>query len=164
MACGEYELFIGGRGRSFPFLHYDFPKAHTFIHQLQGRKLFLAFAPSDTPYLYPKSGRRFQVSQIPDVEHVSLDEFPLFRSATRFETELGPGDTLFMPPGWWHTARMLTFSVSVGIDVANETNWEEVRDFLKTKAKGRLGPLASLFNGYLDLGAAYLRRKSRVGV
>ena len=67
-----------------------------------------------------------------------------------------------MPPGWWHTARMLTFSVSVGIDVANETNWTEVSEFLKTKAKGRLGPLSSVFNAYIDLGAAYLRRHARL--
>jgi len=162
IGCGEYELFIGGLGRSFPYLHYDFPNSHTFIHQVQGRKLFMMFAPSDAPYLYPKSGRRFQVSRIPDVENVSLDEYPRFRQATRIDTELGPGDTLFMPPGWWHTARMLSFSVSVGIDVANETNWHEVSKFLKIKAKGRLGPLAGVFNCYLDLGAAYLRRTSRV--
>ena len=159
---GEYELFIGGQGRSFPYLHYDSPHSHTFIHQLQGRKLFMMFAPSDMRYVYPESGSRFQVSQIPNVENVSLDEFPLFRKATRIDTELGPGDTLFVPPGWWHTARMLAFSVTVGIDVANETNWDGVSEFLKRKAKSKLGPFAGVFNRYIDLGAAYLRRTSRV--
>ena len=119
------------------------------------------FAPSDARYLYPESGIRSQVSRIPDVENVSLDEFSLFRHATRIDMELGPGDTLFVPPGWWHTARMLSFSVSVGIDVANETNWGGVSEFLRRKAKGKLGPLAGVFNLYTDLDAAYLRRTSR---
>ena len=44
---GHYELFIGGAGRSFPFLHFDSPGAHTFIHQIVGRKKFILFAPED---------------------------------------------------------------------------------------------------------------------
>lgn len=161
MGYGEYELFIGGAGRSFPYLHFDVPGAHTFIHQLQGRKLLVLFAPSDAPYLYPKTGD-FNVSCIPDVDHVSADDFPLFNRATRIDAELGPGDTLFMPFGWWHTARMLSFSVTVGIDVANDTNWENVSGFLAKKAHAKLGPMGMVFMAYVRLAGAYLDRTARV--
>ena len=33
-------------------LHYDAGSAHGYTGQVQGRKLFVLFPPSDTPYLY----------------------------------------------------------------------------------------------------------------
>jgi hypothetical protein len=39
--------------------------------------------------------------------------FPLFQSATYTETILAPGDSLYLPIGWWHYIRSLTPSFSV---------------------------------------------------
>jgi hypothetical protein len=39
--------------------------------------------------------------------------FPLFHSATYTETILAPGDSLYLPIGWWHYIRSLTPSFSV---------------------------------------------------
>jgi hypothetical protein len=162
MGYGQYELFIGGAGRSFPYLHFDVPGAHTFIHQLHGRKLLVLFPPDNTPYLYPKEGKDFNVSRIPNVDNVPPDEFPLFSKATRIDAEVRPGDTLFMPFGWWHTARMLSFSISLGIDVANETNWANVKGFLARKARAKLGPLGLLFMAYISAAGFYLSQTSRL--
>ena len=131
---GHYELFIGGAGRSFPFLHFDSPGAHTFIHQIVGRKKFILFAPEDGKYLYPGEGKSFSVSRIKNLDDTESSTFPLYRHATRYEDEAGPGETLFMPSGWWHTARMLSFSVSLGIDVANQTNWPDVVGYMRRRA------------------------------
>jgi histone arginine demethylase JMJD6 len=130
---GHYELFIGGAGREFPFLHYDAPGAHTFIHQIGGRKRFVLFEAADSKYLYPCEGKSFSVSRVKNVDDVETDEFPLYRYATRYEGEAGPGETLFMPSGTWHTAKMCSFSVSVAIDVANSTNWSSVIDYMRRR-------------------------------
>lgn len=151
-AYGQYELFIGGKGRSFPYLHYDVPGADTFIHQIAGEKELVLFSPDDSKYLYPKSGAEFNISSIPDIEDVSLDKFPLFKKAKKFTVTLNAGDSIYFPSGWWHTAKMLSFSISIGIDVANQYNWKTVEGFLNKKAKAKLSVLSPMFLIYLKAG------------
>lgn len=164
LGYGQYELFIGGAGRSFPYLHFDVPGTHTFIHQLAGHKLFILYPPGDAPYLYPKGGVSFNISRIRNVDEPVQAEFPLFVKATRYEVTIGPGDLLFFPCGWWHTARMLDYSVSLAIDVANDTNWKDVMGFIGHKAKMKIGPLSRLYVAYLWLVGKYLSHTSRVAV
>lgn len=149
MAYGQYELFIGGKGRSFPYLHFDTPGADTFIHQIVGEKAFIMFKPEDGSFLYPKSGSSFNVSGIPNIENVSLDEFPLYKNAERIDIKLNSGETLYFPTGWWHTARMESFSISLGIDVSNNVNWGNVIHFLSEKAKQKNTLIAALFMSYI---------------
>ncbi|WP_290664468.1 cupin-like domain-containing protein [Ignavibacterium sp.] len=151
-AYGQYELFIGGRGRSFPYLHYDVPGADTFIHQIAGEKELILFSPDDSKYLYPKTGAEFNVSSIPDVENVDLEKFPLFRNANKIKVTLKAGDSIYFPSGWWHTAKMLSFSISLGIDVANQYNWKTVEGFINKKAKAKLSVLSPVFLMYLKAG------------
>jgi histone arginine demethylase JMJD6 len=154
---GHYELFIGGAGRSFPFLHFDAPGAHTFIHQIAGRKKFILFPPSDTPFLYPCDGKSFSVSRLKNLEDVDLDQFPLYAQATRYEDEAGPGESLFMPCGWWHTARMLSFSISLGIDVANQSNWSHVSAYMRRRASFENPLLAVPYMAYIRTAGVMLR-------
>ncbi|CDU23540.1 uncharacterized protein SPSC_02169 [Sporisorium scitamineum] len=42
----------------------------------------------------------------------AIEDVPLVRSAAA-KAVLGPGDLLYMPPGWWHSLRSLTRSFSV---------------------------------------------------
>jgi hypothetical protein len=160
---GHYELFIGGAGRSFPYLHYDVPNAHTFLHQLSGHKLFILFPPSDSSYLYPKDGSEFNISRVSNLDQRDQPEFPLFAQTTRYEAMMAPGETMFMPCGWWHTARMPEFSISLGIDSANETNWNDIVDFLGKRARAKLGPLSVFFMAYLRSVGLGLRLASGVG-
>lgn len=151
-AYGQYELFIGGKGRSFPYLHYDVPGADTFIHQLVGEKELILFSPEDSQYLYPKSGAEFNVSSISDIENVSLEKFPLYKNAKKIVVKLLTGESIYFPTGWWHTAKMHSFSISVGIDVANQFNWDTVKNFLNKKAKTKLSVLSPIFMTYLKVG------------
>ncbi|AFH50189.1 Transcription factor jumonji [Ignavibacterium album JCM 16511] len=156
-AYGQYELFIGGKGRSFPYLHYDVPGADTFIHQIAGEKELVLFSPEDSRYLYPKSGAEFNVSSIPDIENVSLDKFPLYKNAQKITVTLKAGESIYFPSGWWHTAKMLSFSISIGIDVANQFNWETVEGFLNKKAKAKLSFLSPAFMFYLKAGRSLVK-------
>lgn len=45
------QVFMGPPG-TITRLHYDAGSAHGYIGQVLGRKLFVLFSPSDTPYLY----------------------------------------------------------------------------------------------------------------
>jgi hypothetical protein len=158
---GHYELFIGGAGRSFPFLHFDAPGAHTFIHQIAGRKKFILFAPSDGEYLYPLPDEKFSVSGIKDIENVDIEAYPLYQNATRYEDEAGPGDTLFMPSGWWHTAMMKSFSISLGIDAVNHTNWDKVKDYMKRRSSYENPILAAAYMAIMNTAASVSRFTSK---
>jgi hypothetical protein len=140
---GYFEIFIGGAGQSFPVLHYDVPGAHSFIFQIYGRKKFILFAPDQTPYLYPKAGGTGNHSTVDDLERPNLEKFPLFAKAQRYETILDTGDSVFMPSGWWHTTKMLSPSITIGIDVANSSNWPEIIEHVVPKVDRTRGPIAA---------------------
>jgi hypothetical protein len=150
------EAFIGGAGAAFPILHYDNLHTHAFLMQLYGRKEYLVFPPDQSRFLYPRTGIETNKSSIPDIQNVDLSRFPLFAQAQRMRFELHPGETLFVPAGWWHTARILSPSVTVSINGANAGNWTDFRrDFCTALA--RTSPLkAALIAPYLSVLGAFL--------
>jgi hypothetical protein len=67
------------------------------------------------------------------VLHPDLDRFPLFAQAQGIRFKLSPGETLFVPAGWWHTARIVTTSITVSINGANAPNWKSfTRDYCRS--------------------------------
>ncbi|MDX6690370.1 MAG: hypothetical protein QOG15_1827, partial [Solirubrobacteraceae bacterium] len=122
------ELYIGGQGAQFPVLHYDGWHTHAFLMQLYGDKEYIVFAPDQTPRMYPRDGVELNKSRIADVLEPDLEAFPLFDEAEGVRFRLHPGETLFVPAGWWHTARILTPSVTVSVNGVNRANGAEFRD------------------------------------
>lgn len=116
------ELFIGGFGTRLNELHYDWGGCHVALCQLYGRKEFTIYAPDQTPFLYA-DGR---ISRITNIYEPDLTRFPLLAQAkfVRFVQE--PGEIVILPTGWWHTTRLLGPSISVALNFANHTNWNEV--------------------------------------
>jgi hypothetical protein len=93
--------------------------------QLYGDKEYIAFGPDQTEFMYaPKNGRANE-SRVDDVLNPDLSEFPLFDHAQGVRFQLHPGETLFVPGGWWHTARILSPSVTVSINGVNRANGAE---------------------------------------
>ena len=41
-----------------------------------------------------------------------FDKFPLARQASMIEVIMNPGEMLYVPAGWYHQVRSLTFSLS----------------------------------------------------
>jgi histone arginine demethylase JMJD6 len=117
------EAYIGGRGAGFPMLHYDGLHTHAYVMEVYGRKEFWVYPPDQTPLLYPRPGTESNKSLVNDVERPDLDRFPLFAKADATRFVLEPGETLFVPAGFWHTTRMLTPTISVSINSANRANW-----------------------------------------
>ncbi len=116
------EVYIGGQGAQFPVLHYDGLHTHAFLMQLYGDKEYIVFSPEQTGFLYATDGLADNKSRIDDLLHPDLAAFPLFDQAQGVRFQLHPGETLFVPSGWWHTARILSPSVTVSINGVNRAN------------------------------------------
>jgi Cupin-like domain len=124
------ELYIGGAGAKFPVLHYDGLHTHAFLMQLEGVKEYVAFPPSQAPMMYAGLDGSENKSAVDNVETPDLSRFPKFRGASGFRFKLHPGETLFVPSGWWHTARILSTSITVSMNGVNAANWSHFsRDF-----------------------------------
>jgi histone arginine demethylase JMJD6 len=148
------ELYIGGAGARFPVLHYDNLHTHAFLMQLYGEKQYLALAPDQASFLYPQDGEAANKSSVDDLENPDLKRFPLFDQAQAVRFTLGPGETLFVPAGWWHTARILSTSITVSVNGANKANWSAFRKDLANEHKAhrwraRLLPLYLVALGVL---------------
>lgn len=118
---GYMKLLVGGAGSKFPIVHFDGENAHAFITQVHGEKEFVLFAPEDGPYLYPKEIRN--QSRVDDPLLQDRTRFPLLAKASPFRAVLQPGDMIFVPARWWHTARVAGASISVGANMLDGSNW-----------------------------------------
>ncbi|WP_375494000.1 cupin-like domain-containing protein [uncultured Nostoc sp.] len=153
------ELLIAGKGTKFPILHFDYWHLHAFIMQVYGEKEFTLFSPVQTEYLYPvdMSSNR---SLIPDIHQPDLEQFPLFAKATPIKVIVKPGETIFVPSGWWHTTRMLTPSIAVTMNCLTNSNWDRfsqdlTRDLVNSLTsfknhQSRITILESNISSYLD--------------
>jgi hypothetical protein len=130
----QFEIYIGGKGGSFPVLHYDGLASHAFLMQIYGQKRFIVYHPDQTEFMYPTPGQP-HLSQIKDVECPDSRKFPMFAKAQPVTFVLQPGDLLFVPSRWWHTTKMLTPSITVSINVVNGSNWAALTDFVCSKRK-----------------------------
>jgi hypothetical protein len=133
------EIFIGGRGGTFPVLHYDHGGTHTFLMQIYGQKNYVIFSPDQTPYMYP-TREKPNVSTINSVFDPDLKRFPLFAKARPISFVLNAGEMMFLPSAWWHTVRMLTPSITLSINTVNHSNWHAL---VNTKRSNPLIALAS---------------------
>ncbi len=118
-----HEVFFGGNGSSFPFVHYDALFLHTQITQIHGDKDFVLFHPDDTPYLYPRAENE-KFSQVRNVFDPDLVNFPLFAKAKPYFETIRQGETIFFPCGWWHTTLTHGPSITYGRVVLNSINYD----------------------------------------
>jgi hypothetical protein len=160
----QSEIFIGGKGAAFPWLHWDELHYLVFICQIYGDKQFILYPPEQSPLLYPQLNRRTH-SQIRDLEQPDLERFPRFAEARPLTCTVSAGDVLFMPGGWWHTTRMPTASISLAINGANASNWRamvaDLREELKLTRPALAGIAAAglrVFGWGFALGDRLFRR------
>jgi hypothetical protein len=136
------ELFIGGKGGSFPVLHYDGAGVHAFLMQLYGRKQYVVYSPDQEPFLYP-SPERENLSMLRNIDSPDLEKFPLFAKAVPAKFYLEPGELLFMPSHWWHTVKILTPSITLSANVLNQSNWHELVRFVAMRRRNSIVSMAS---------------------
>ena len=143
------EIFFGGPGGEFPYLHYDLLRLHAWITQLHGDKEFTLYAPDQESFLYVDPELPWQ-SSIRDHHHPDYGRYPLFRQARAQRVILHAGETLFLPCGWWHTARSLNMTISVAFDQLGADNWADfVGDIVAEKRREGRGLRALAVGAYL---------------
>lgn len=117
-----YEIFLGGNGCSFPFLHYDALFMHTQITQVYGSKTFIMYSPDQTPNMYPyEDNPKFSQVNFHDPDY---EKFPLYKEAKPIEITIEEGETILFPSGWWHTTRITEPCISLGRAQLNSHNWD----------------------------------------
>ncbi|MFS4457077.1 cupin-like domain-containing protein [Maribacter sp. 2304DJ31-5] len=157
-----HEVFLGSPGGQFPYVHYDYMGFHAFITQLYGIKEFTVIPPEQTPYVYPKENNSW-VSEIPDIKNIDSVKYPLSTNLTPITFTVGPGETLFIPNGWWHTARSLNMTISVALDSLNASNWGRFQKEVKAKVSKRNSLIAKMVDVYLSvIGGAFKIVKAKV--
>lgn len=99
-------LWLGPAGTITP-LHHD--SLNVMFNQVVGRKRFILVPALSIHRMYNHVAVYSQVDPLsPDAER-----FPRFAGAPRLTFEIGPGESLFIPAGWWHHVEALERSVSV---------------------------------------------------
>jgi Cupin-like domain len=116
------EIFFGGPGGEFPYLHYDMLRMHAWIAQVHGEKEFTLYERGQEHLLYINDKLPW-LSTVQDAR--DHDRYPLLRQARSHKVVLRPGELLFIPCGTWHTARCLGMNITVAFDQLEGSNWHE---------------------------------------
>ncbi len=106
---GPPRFWIGPAGTVTP-LHCDYDD-NIFAQVWGSKRIFLA-PPHHDVFLYPSEANAILFGSPFDPEAPDYAQFPLARQATTIECIVHPGDMLYVPAGWYHQVRALTFSLS----------------------------------------------------
>jgi histone arginine demethylase JMJD6 len=120
---GAIEMFVGGPGGRFPYMHIDYYHLNAWITQLYGEKRFTVFPRGQEDLLYPRPDDPWR-SEL-NIFEPDYEKYPKFKDATPIHFVVGPGETLFIPFGTWHSAYSLTPTISVAFDTLNNKNHKE---------------------------------------
>lgn len=104
-------MFFGGEG-SATRNHFDIDMSHVFITQFQGKKRIWLF-PNDQSDLMYKLPYNFH--SIANLKTSSVSEYPAIEYLDGYEAVIGPGETLYMPAGWWHYIQYETEGYSISV-------------------------------------------------
>jgi hypothetical protein len=106
---GPPRFWIGPAGTVTP-LHSDFDD--NIFAQVWGSKRIFLSPPHHDEFLYPREANPVLFGSPFDPEAPDFERYPLARQATMLEVIVNPGDMLYIPAGWYHQVRALTFSLS----------------------------------------------------
>ena len=117
------EIFFGGKSGWFPYIHYDLYGLYAIVTQVYGKKQFIVYEPEQVKFMYPEKEHPWK-SGIKDYHKPDFDKYPLFKNAKPISDVVHPGETIFVPKGWWHTAKSLEPTISIAQDLLTKYNWD----------------------------------------
>lgn len=91
-------MFFGGKNTEVR-MHFDIDMSNVLHTQFVGRKRFFLFSQENNAHLYKTP---FNTYSIADFKSPDYSKFPGLQYAQGYDVTLNPGESLFMPSGYWH--------------------------------------------------------------
>lgn len=110
--CKGIYFLIGPKG-TVSHVHFDF--TNNLLIQVYGRKRVRLVPAMQAPYMYNDFSSHSEI----DLLDPKPGLYPDFAKATVIEIEMGPGDCLFIPVGWWHHITSLSTSITLACSNIN---------------------------------------------
>lgn len=104
-------MFFGGEG-SATRNHFDIDMSHVFISQFQGYKRIWLFPNEQSDLMYKLP---YNFHSIANLKTSSVEEYPALNYLNGYEAVIGPGETCYMPAGWWHYIQYETEGYSISV-------------------------------------------------
>lgn len=115
-------MFFGGKGSSVRY-HYDIDMSHVFLTQLHGVKRVLLFPLDQSAQLYRLPYNFHGIANLGDPDYAY---YPALRRLHGYECILHPGDTLYIPSGFWHYIQYVTDGYSISYRALSESYWQRL--------------------------------------
>ena len=106
---GPPRFWIGPERTMTP-LHCDYDD--NIFAQIWGSKRIFLAPPHHDAFLYPSEANAILFGSPVDPEAPDYERFPLARQAALVDCVVSPGEMLYVPAGWYHQVRALSFSLS----------------------------------------------------
>ena len=116
-------MFFGGEG-SATRNHFDIDMSHVFISQFQGKKRIWVFPNEQSDLMYKLP---YNFHSIANLKTSSLEEYPALKYLDGYEAVIGPGETLYMPAGWWHYIQYETEGYSISVRALANSLGEKIK-------------------------------------
>ena len=91
-------MFLGGKDTDVRG-HYDVDSSCVLLTQIFGTKRVVLFEPKYTPFLYKVP---FNTHSFVNIDNPDFDKYPGLQYVQGYEVILEPGDSVYMPAGYWH--------------------------------------------------------------
>lgn len=100
-----------------------FDEAAIVIAQVSGRSRFIVFDPLYHPalYAYPSHHPLRHFSRLGDLSAVDTSTFSLTAELRGLEVDLGPGDALCLPRGWWRQEQTVGDTPAISVEILFST-------------------------------------------
>lgn len=118
-------MFFGGEG-SVTRNHIDIDMSHVFITQFQGIKRIWLFPWEQSDFMYKLPYNFHSLAQIKNPDY---RKYPALLYLNGYEAILHPGETLYIPSGWWHYIQYDTEGYSVSVRALPSSPLEKWRGF-----------------------------------
>ncbi|MBP0598204.1 cupin-like domain-containing protein [Herbaspirillum sp. LeCh32-8] len=106
---GPPRFWIGPAGTVTP-LHCDYDD--NIFAQIWGRKRIWLAPPHHDEFLYPREANAILFGSPFDPGQPDFDNFPLARHAAITVCDMQAGELLYLPAGWYHQVKSMSFSLS----------------------------------------------------
>lgn len=119
-------MFLGGKNTKVRG-HFDIDRSSVLLTQVFGQKRVVLVSPEYSQFLYRLP---FNMHTMVDVDHPDYELHPGLDHVSAIEVVLEPGDSLFIPAGYWHFITYLNGGMGVAYRKMNRNPVKMLRGLL----------------------------------